>query len=199
MERSAIRGSNRGVSPGLRHSRCEASAFLRTAAGRPPMSSGLRIHPPRSRRPPPSTMSARPGQFSLKLNPAPGLAGSSVGFGVAAGVRLTALSRPRQMGCVARKSRPARTNDAPSKMIVIRASCLLGGETSSKSSRSYYFNVAGGNFVPTILRPPAQEAPFRTLPPARSARSSSPDWQAWPKCRHAPAARPCRSSRPRRR
>lgn len=57
---------------------------------------------------PPSKISAKPGQLSLNENPASGLAGSKVDSVAASDVRLTALSRPRQIGWAAKYSGPPK-------------------------------------------------------------------------------------------
>lgn len=122
-----------------RRSACAAIPRRLASAALVPVSVVRTRHQPTSKRAPPSAMSARPGQFSVKLNPAPGLEGSKVGSGVAADGRLTVLSRPCQRGWAASSTRPAKTNNAPSKVIAIRASWFIryAAETSSRSSRGY--------------------------------------------------------------
>lgn len=64
----------------------------------------------------PSAISARPGRFAPKLNPALGRVGSRVPPAAADDRDRLPLSRPRQMGWAAMDSRPPTNRSAPSQM-----------------------------------------------------------------------------------
>ena len=75
-----------------------------------------------SKRRPPTTTRARPGQFDLIPNPLAGRGGSSVSVDFPDPSRLPPLNRPRQSGWAAMNTTPMKTKSAPSIMSVMFAS-----------------------------------------------------------------------------
>jgi hypothetical protein len=101
-----------------------------------PQFGGVWTAAPTNKRMAPRAIRARPGQFDLRLKPAPGRRGSRVRSATAERDRLP-LSRARQIGWAAMKSTPLTTSSAPSqKMISILASRLPGELGRSHPSRN---------------------------------------------------------------